>query len=525
MRRPPCLALLLLAACSGGGGGSSTSTPSPPTPSTADEVPVSGVTPFTAGCGNPAAGLFVNAEVEPHLAVDPRDANHLVATWQQDRWSSGSARGNLVAASFDGGNTWSVSSLAFSVCAGGTAAKGSDYLRATDPWVAFGADGTVHAIGLATSGASFSPGSVSAVLASRSSDGGRTWSDAITVARDVGALFNDKETVTADPLDGRLVYAAWDRVDAQSSGASVFARSTDGGATWEASRAIYDPGGGAQTIGNLIRVLPDGTLVDLYVHLVGDENRITASSVEVIRSTDRGLTWSAPIVVSAYRALGASDPVTGRGIRDGSVLAQMAVAPDGSLDVVWQDARFTGTHDAVALSRSTDGGLTWSQPVRVNADASRTAFTPQVHVRSDGTIGVTYYVLAGDASSTGIPVQRRLARSIDGTTWSETAAGSAFDLSSAPFAAGQYFLGDYMGLASAGGTFLSLHARTTGAASNPTDIDLARVSATAKRAYVAQAMPATRRGADFERRVFEHLASAVASLRERAPVPERGRMR
>ena len=512
--RSALLPLLLLAgACSGGGGDPPAAASPPPTPGAGD-VRVSGATPFAAGCGIDGTGLFVNAEVEPHLAVDPRDPNHLVAAWQQDRWSDGSSRGDLAAASFDGGATWSASPLPFSVCAGGTAADGTDYARATDPWVAFGADGAVYAIGVATIGPAFAPASASAVLVSRSADGGRSWSPAATIARDVGALFNDKETVSGDPLDGRFVYAVWDRVDSASSGASVFSRSTDGGSTWEAPRPIFDPGPGAQTIGNLVRVLPDGTLVDLYVRLVGDENRVTASSVEVIRSSDRGLTWSAPVVVSAYRALGASDPATGHPIRDGSVLAQMAVAPDGSLDIVWQDARFTGLRDGIALARSTDAGRTWSQPVRVNADSAKAAFTPQVDVRADGTIGVSYFVLTGDASSIGVPVERRVAASIDGSTWTETAAGAPFDLSTAPLAGGAYFLGDYMGLGDSGNAFLSLHARTTGTPGDPSDIVLARVPPAAKRAYAAQSMPAAEPGGDFDRRVFEHLARSRALLRE-----------
>ena len=65
----------------------------------------------------------------------------------------------------------------------------------------------------------------------------------------------------------------------------------------------------------------------------------------------------------------------------------------GALYVVWSDARFSGrAHDDVALSRSTDGGLTWSAPVKVNQTTNNAAaFTPSVHVAGDGTVAVTYY--------------------------------------------------------------------------------------------------------------------------------------
>ncbi|HEX3061403.1 MAG TPA: sialidase family protein, partial [Usitatibacter sp.] len=411
----PLLVLALTCGCGGGGG----SPPSPPAPAATApaERAVSGASPFGA-CGGAGGTLFTGAEVEPHLAVDPRDAGHLVAAWQQDRWSNGSARALMAAASFDGGGTWSVRALPFSACAGEGTARGGDYLRTTDPWLSFGVDGTVFASAVSTAGGTFSAGSRNAVLVSRSTDGGRTWSDPATLIRDGETFFNDKETVTADPVDARFAYAAWDRIAPDGTGASYFARSADGGATWEAARVIDDPGPGAQTIANLVRVLPDGTLACLLVRVVGDEDRVTEAAIELVRSRDRGATWSAPIPVAAIQALGARDPATGRAVRDGSILAQMAVAPDGSLAVAWQDGRFTGERDGIALARSADGGLTWSAPVRVNPDASTTAFTPQVHVRADGTIGVGYYVLRADRpEGLAIPADFRVAQSTDGTHW------------------------------------------------------------------------------------------------------------
>src|SRR5512141_2539426 len=138
----PTLLLAFASACGGGGG---TSSPAPTQPANAPtERAVSGATPFAA-CGGTGGTLYANAEVEPHLVADPRDAAHLVAAWQQDRWSNGSARALMAAASFDGGATWSVHALPFSACAGEGPGRGGEYLRATDPWLAVGADGTVYA--------------------------------------------------------------------------------------------------------------------------------------------------------------------------------------------------------------------------------------------------------------------------------------------------------------------------------------------------------------------------------------------
>ena len=478
---------------------------------------MSALSPFAAACGGTGGTSYVNAEVEPYLAVNPRDPNHLIAVWQQDRWSNGSARGLMAGISLDGGTTWSPSQAPFAHCNGGTAANGGDFLRATDPWVTFSPDGTAYNMGLTTSGGTFAAGSSNAMKVARSTDGGRTWSATVNLILDGAGFFNDKNSITADPNDARFVYAVWDRLrQVGGGGPAFFVRTVDGGASWEAARGIYDPGNNAQTIGNLIRVLPNGTLVNLFTLIVGPDNAPT-STLRVIRSTDRGATWSQPSLVSSHQPLGARDPTTGQPIRDGSILAQMDAGPDGALHVVWQDARFTGQRDAIAYARSMDAGLTWTAPVRVSSNPGVTAFTPQVHVLANGTVGVSYYDLRSDtASPDTLLTDYWLARSTDGVTWSETRVAAPFDLATAPDAGG-YFLGDYMALASAGTTFLALHARTTGNLVNRTDIFLTRIpAAVAGLAHVApEAKRLSQWDPAFERRVAEALARGLAARRVR----------
>lgn len=470
------------------------------------DVPVSGPTPFGAACGTSSIGtLYVNAEVEPSLAVNPRDARHWIAAWQQDRWSSGSSRGLVAAVTFDAGGTWTRVAAPFTACAGG------EFARASDPWVEFAPDGTAYQIGLASTGAAFFPGSANAIVVSRSADGGLTWTTPVALIRDTGAFFNDKETITADPFDARFVYAVWDRIHQGASGPTYFSRTTDGGLTWEAARPIHDPGGREQTIGNLIRVLPDGTLVNLFTHLRGGENEIAGATLEVIRSPDRGATWSEPSQVAAYQPLGVRDPATRREVRDGTPIAQMAAAPDGALYVVWQDGRFSGVRDAIAISRSNDAGRTWSTPSRVSARADAAAFAPQVAVAADGTIAVTYFDLRSDTPEPAtLLADYWLARSRDGVRWTESHLAGPFDLGFAPDAGG-LFLGDYMGIASSAGAFLALYARTTADAADPTNVYVARVPAEVPGVtYGPLEAKATRVDAGFERRVAEALAKAMA---------------
>lgn len=474
----------------------------PPLPAPATHVTVTAASPYASGCDAGTLGIvYGGAEVEPSVAVNPTNPANIVGVWQQDRSSTGGARGVATAASRDGGATWTRSAAPpFSRCAGGNAANHGDYARASDPWVSFGADGTAWQIALGLNGAWPLPDSSNAILVSRSIDGGANWSPPTVLIRDTGAYLNDKESITADPHDSRYVYAVWDRLDTAGSGPTYFARTTDGGANWEPARPIYDPGSTAQTINNQLVVLPDGTLALLFTRLPTTTPNTVAPAMLLLRSTDHGATWSAPIPVAAVQAVGTADAASGRRVRDGAHLGSIAAGPRGELAVVWQDARFSGgAVDDIAFARSADGGLTWSAPVRINGAPGARAFVPVVHVRADGVIGVGYYDLRNDLPDPGtLPADLWLTQSGDGATWHEIHVDGPFDLMTAPNARG-LFLGDYMGLASAGTTFVPFYARTSGEpAGNATDVVAARAdpsgipaaSGARRRAGPAAAAPA-----------------------------------
>lgn len=456
-------AAALAAAC--GGGGSSSESPAPPA---IPPVRLTGASPWADGCDGvaPTGTVYPGAEVEPHVAVDPNDPDHLIAAWQQDRWSDGAARGLRTAVSFDGGRTWTASAATFTRCSGGTPANGGDYLRASDPWVAIGPSGVVWQIGI-TTGDGVSP-SASAVLVARSPDGGASWEPPVTLIRDQGGPFNDKESMSADPTDARYAYAIWDRLEG-NRGPTVFARTTDGGASWEPPRTVFDPGVLRQTINNQIAVLPDGALVASFTRL--DMTLQPSAVLMAMRSTDMGATWSAPVVVAQVQARGATDPETGAPIRDAANLGTIAAGRDGRIAIVWQDSRFSGgQRDGIAYSQSSDGGLTWSTPARLNQAPAVQAFLPNVHVRGDGTIGVTYYDLRGNTPEPSILADVWLVQSADGVTWTETHVAGPTDYATAPVARG-YFLGDYTGLTSSGTTFVPVYALATGGgADDRTDV-------------------------------------------------------
>jgi BNR repeat-like domain len=432
-------------------------------------------TQFADNCnGVPQTGnLFKNSEVEPYVAVNPRNPLNLIGVWQQDRWSNGGAQGLGTGVSFDGGVTWRQSYLPFSRCAGGTVANGGDYNRASDPWVSFSPNGVAHQMALSVSGEAFEASGVSAMLVTRSLDGGLTWGPNTTLIRDAGAdSFNDKNAITADPTDPRYVYAVWDRladVGGVGFGPTLLARSVDNGASWQPTKTIYYPGPDTQTIGNQIVVLPSGVVVNLFTQI----NQLTgASFYAIIRSFDKGQTWSAPIKIADDFGIGATDPENGTAIRDGAGIGSIAVGKNGELYVTWADSRFSkGERDGIAFTRSLDGGLTWAAPTQINRVRKVQAFTPIVHVRQDGTIGITHYDLRSNtANPATLPTDYWLLRSKDGgKTWRESRVTGPFDLATAPVARG-LFLGDYQGLTSIGPIFVPFYVQTTGDLNNRNDV-------------------------------------------------------
>jgi hypothetical protein len=217
----------------------------------------------------------------------------------------------------------------------------------------------------------------------------------------------------------------------------------------------------------------------------------------VARSADKGANWSAPVFINSLQPVGAKDPQTGKAIRDGAIIPSIAAAPDGSAWVVWQDARFSGgLRDAIAISRSIDGGQTWSTPLAINRASASTAFTPAITVRADGLLGVLHYDLRADTSDPStLLASAWLLTSRDGATWVETPVLGPFDMALAPDARG-LFLGDYIGLASAGTTFLPLLTSAAANVGNRTDIVALRIepasaSATSLRARALSARAPT----------------------------------
>ena len=270
----------------------------------------------------------------------------------------------------------------------------------------------------------------------------------------------------------------------------MFSRTTNGGQTWEPARAIFDEGAHNADRGQQIVVLPNGTLLNffaryLYVNDAGGTYH-NDFKLAVLRSSDHGLTWDAaptPVAdilsLNDQNAVGIPNPDGGLNIRTHNTFFDVAVdANNGNVYAVWEDVRSSNSQcNSIAFSMSTDGGFTWSAPIRINQTpdnipvGNRQAFLPSVAVNQDGVVAVTYFDFRNNTPAPGVPTDLWMdhAHLADGLTnpasWSSEnrMTPASFNIENAPITPIGYFIGDYQGLVAMGknfGAFFSMPTAT-----------------------------------------------------------------
>ncbi len=322
---------LALAGCSG-----SSSSPVPPENPIGPNLTQVSSDPYTVGPGQHAT------EVEPHVLAN---GSTLVAAFQTGRIAPGGATDIGWATSTDGGATWSHGFLPGLTTGEGT----GPYDAASDPAVAYDAKHLVWMIAsLPISNTSQTP----AVEVSRSTDGGLTWQNPVSVGPT--ALSSDKNWIVCDswaasPHYGNC-YLEWD--DPSKSDEVLMSTSTDGGLTWGAATPT---GGLVQGIGGQPLVQPNGTVVV----------PILSNVMAAFSSTDGGVSWTTPVAIADVQTL-----TDAGGIRSGP-LPSAAVDGAGTVWVVWEDCRFRAgcSSNDLVYSTSSDG-VNWSAVARVPIDAT-----------------------------------------------------------------------------------------------------------------------------------------------------------
>jgi hypothetical protein len=401
-------------------------------------------------------------EAEPTLAVNPTNPDNIVAAWIQD-WVDEIA----TTASFDGGETWTTPAFP----PGSSHCSGAIPNSTLDEHLSFGPDGRLY---LSTFLYDSFLG-LYQVTVNTSTDGGRSWSFAKTLARGHYALqYAEWSWVMADPANPATAYAGWFEGSFADRMRMMLSRTTDGGETWSAPTEIGATPPGRAYVGPLLYVLPDGTLLTVFYDfaLCPDPEECSDDVVPTaITSEDEGRTWRDPVAIPLPPA-GNSHRSDDIGKLGWPYVSAPVLGPGSTVhmvsSVIGEDRAST-----VYLTGSSDGGRSWT-PATPVLRSPVPVMNPNLAVGADGALGLFFYDFradrAGDDEST---TDAWLAQSADGgATWRETNLGR-FDASSFPDD-----LGEYQGaVAVPGGFAVAFAAGLPLATAGPTDILFATVPA------------------------------------------------
>jgi len=163
---------------------------------------------------------------------------------------------------------------------------------------------------------------------------------------------------------GGNIYVVWED-DSNTNSNILFSRSTDGGVTFSAPKNLSNTSGFSFNP----RIAADTRGA---INVVWEDDTPGNLDVMFSHSTDGGLTFSTPLNVS-NDAPNSDSP-------------QIAADANGNLYLLWEN---TSVILAVVFSRSTDGGVTFSTPVNVSTNAGG-SFSPQMAVDPGGNISVVW---------------------------------------------------------------------------------------------------------------------------------------
>lgn len=391
---------------------------------------------------------------ESSVAVNPTNPKNLIASAVDYRNNSST----WVYVSDDGGRTWRNINLGRPY---------PNWRSSNDPSVYFALDGTGYlcygGFGEFDENQPVNVGE-NGVFIAKTTDGGKTWKAHIPVIvhrgiQTLDSLFEDKYYVHVDnsptsPYFG-TVYIPWKRVTPRDSATQiVISQSTDKGETWSIPVEVsYRLPGSSEdtTFGQSFPLAATGPNGELYVVW----NHGIEHGVGFAKSTDGGKTFTQPRIIHRYNIFGRTKFIDGQGYRHvvkDSVRAEAypVIVCDitngprrGYLYLCWA----ADNPPNVYFSRSTDGGVNWSNPVIVHSDTLNDQFWPWMAIDPlNGDIAIMYFDSRNCPDN--LMVECFVSYSSDGgLTWDDRrAADIAINLRLNPFR-GNAFAGDYSGCA------------------------------------------------------------------------------
>ena len=213
-------------------------------------------------------------------------------------------------------------------------------------------------------------------------------------ARQVGDV-EDKQWVAVNRISGSIfqdhVYAAWSVFDGKATKVRM-AVSRDRGATFDRAVTISPP---SQVGPAVTFVLPQiDAAGSVYVTFVSFPPNGGTSTIYVARSDDDAQTFTPFVPVTTVNMIPTPGLPNTR-FRDG-ITESFAASPISPGHVYLAYEEWSGTNMNIKFTQSTDHGLTWSEPVKVNDNVDVSGvptdqFQPAVAAGSGGAVVVAFY--------------------------------------------------------------------------------------------------------------------------------------
>lgn len=290
------------------------------------------------------------------------------------------------------------------------------------------------------------------IVCQKSTNNGVNWSNPGTYTYYDPYKDQDKEWAVVDPVTN-YIYVTWTQFDHYGSQSQLdstnilFSKSIDGGLTWvnwgsATAKRINKLGGDCVDSDNTVEgavpaVGPNG---EIYVAWAGPKIRNSQFGIFFDKSTDGGITWLDNDIYVADQPGGWDYNISGIYRANGLPITccDLSNSPyRGYIYINWTDSAGPNDHD-VKFVRSTNGGLNWSSPLRVNDDVGNYEqfFSWMTVDQKNGHIYIVFY---DRRNLTGNQTNFYIARSTNGG-----ASFSNYLVSSTPFSpSSSIFFGDY----------------------------------------------------------------------------------
>jgi len=289
------------------------------------------------------------------------------------------------------------------------------------------------------------PNEIVRVVCHRMENISAPWTLETNVAFD-GTHDVDKEWAAYDPVNDRI-YLSWTYFDTWGSSnpndsSCIFLSWTaNGGESWADPVRVSDTkgnatGGNYSVHGSYLTTGPEG---ELYVAWW------CPAGLMFDRSADGGITWLDQDINITQQHINwlYTIPGVAQGVSFPVIACDRSGGPyHGNLYICWADKRYGSTNTDVFLVKSSDGGLSWSDPIRVNDDLSIThQYFPFVTV--DQITGKVWLVFYDRRNYTDTNTDVYMAVSTDGGN-----SFTNFRISETPFIPySSAFYGHYIGVA------------------------------------------------------------------------------